>query len=76
MNEDKDYYDYSCTIIRRCRGIYLVSYNNMDGVEDFDAYPTLAEAKRWAVEETGLGRRLRWKQEGDKIWHATWEGEL
>lgn len=65
---------YSATIIRRHRGVYLASYTeHVDGIEDFDAYPTLAQAKRWVAQETGLGRRLRWEPDGENIWHATWE---
>ena len=53
---------YMASIVRRQRGIWLANWSeDQYGTEEWDAFPTLAEAKRWCVE--GCGGRLEWRQD-------------
>jgi hypothetical protein len=66
----------SCYITRRQRGIWLAHcMEDRDGTEEWDAFPTLAEAKRWgrAYLTEFNAAALRWEEFAPDRWTASIE---
>jgi hypothetical protein len=60
----------TATIAHRRRGIWLCNCSEDEhGTEEWDAYGTLAEAKRWCAEWCGV-KRLRWTEYAPGAWIA------
>lgn len=53
---------FIATITQRARGVYLASASeNRDGLEEWEAFSTVAAAKRWCAKWCGVDR-LCWEE--------------